>query len=133
MRKRRVCFRSDVHVELSLKYVYYESKFQLVAYCECIQIVAPNFSTYYMWFILYNIQTTLYKPLLYCNVLHLYCLATMCMKYCQRWRCITHNNTNQCLVLDGEESITWGVYIKLIYIKHCFYYIMKCHKVTSQK
>jgi hypothetical protein len=23
-----------------------------------------------MWFILYNIQTTLYKPLFYCNVLH---------------------------------------------------------------
>ena len=32
MVKRRVCFWSDVHVELFYKYVYYESKFQLVAY-----------------------------------------------------------------------------------------------------
>ena len=99
MGKRRVCLRADVHVILFLKYVYYESKFQLVTNWECIQIFSPNFIVYYMWFILYNIQITLYKPLFYCNVLHLYCLDTICMKYCQRWRYIAHKYTNQCLVL----------------------------------
>jgi hypothetical protein len=55
MGKRRVCLRADVHVILFLKYVYYESKFQLVTNWECIQIFSPNFIVYYMWFILYNI------------------------------------------------------------------------------